>query len=81
MLMDGLPEVPAGFGATYRSESVTFADRLLGAVPWMRGRVCERLRESGVIYLVPHPGTPASTPSPEGWVVHWEEQLHYDGPD
>ena len=76
--MDGLREVPAGFGATCQKESVTLAVRLLGAIPWVRGRICERLRESGVIYLIPHPDTPTSTPSPEGWVVHWDEQLHYD---
>jgi hypothetical protein len=81
MLMDGLRRVPAGLGASCRKESVTIADRLLGAVPWVRVRVCDRLRESGVIYLVPHPDTPATTPDPEGWVVRWDEQLHYDSPD
>lgn len=76
-LMDGLPRVPDGFGATCNPEAVDLADRLLAVLPWARPRICERLRGTGVIYLVPHPETPRSTPAPAGWVVNWGEQLRY----
>lgn len=77
-IADGLGEIPRGFAATCRPEDVSLPVRFLGSIPVIRRRVKRRLREGGVIYLVPHPDTTRETPDPIGWVVRWEEQLHYD---